>query len=99
MAPTLLPGDRLLLLGRMSPRIGDIVALADPRGGERLLLKRVVSAAGDEVVVEGDNLAWSTDSRVFGPVDRRDIRGRAVYRYFPPGRAGLLGRERAGDPR
>jgi len=90
MEPTLRSGDRLLLLRRSSPRLGDIVAVADPRSGRRLLLKRVVSVAGDELAVEGDNPSRSTDSRVFGPVHRRDVRGRVVYRYFPPGRAGLL---------
>lgn len=115
MEPTLRSGDRLLVLSRRRPAVGDIVALEDPRRlpprpdrpvGEpevgqgpdgkrldekRLIVKRVVSVDGDEVVVWGDNRASSSDSRVFGPVDRRDILGRAVYRYFPPDRAGRLG--------
>jgi nickel-type superoxide dismutase maturation protease len=90
MEPTLTSGDRLLVLRRRRPRVGDIVAVDDPRGGRRLLVKRVVSVAGDEVMVEGDNPPSSTDSRVFGPVDRREIAGRVVYRYFPPERAGPL---------
>jgi type IV secretory pathway protease TraF len=50
----------------------------------------VVSVAGEQVVVWGDNRASSTDSRVFGPVDRGALVGRAVYRYFPPDRTGRL---------
>jgi signal peptidase I len=103
MEPTLVSGDRLLVLRRARLRIGDIVALHDPRDDprdaprdeppdalRRLMVKRVVSMDGDTVAVEGDNSGSSTDSRVFGPVDRRALVGRAVYRYFPPGRAGRL---------
>jgi signal peptidase I len=103
MEPALYRGDRLLVLRRSRPSAGDIVALQEPGsasrggggagaggGGPRLIVKRVVSVAGEEVVVWGDNRAASTDSRVFGPVDRRAIVGRAVYRYFPPHRTGLL---------
>jgi type IV secretory pathway protease TraF len=50
----------------------------------------VVALQGDEVLVEGDNRSSSTDSRHFGPVDRRAVLGRAVYRYGPPGRSGRL---------
>ncbi len=90
MEPVLMSGDRLLVLRRRRPRVGDIVAVADPRPGGRLLVKRVVALQGDEVLVEGDNRSSSTDSRHFGPVDRRAVLGRAVYRYGPPGRSGRL---------
>jgi phage repressor protein C with HTH and peptisase S24 domain len=91
MEPTLVGGDRLVVVkGCGGPRTGDIVAVTDPRGGGRLLVKRVVSVEGDEVVVEGDNPRSSTDSRAFGPLRRRAVVGRAVYRYFPADRAGRL---------
>ncbi|HXQ58459.1 MAG TPA: S26 family signal peptidase [Acidimicrobiales bacterium] len=97
MEPALARGDRLLVLRRLlplrSPRVGDIVAVTDPRPGGRLLVKRVAAVRGDEVVVEGDNRLASTDSGTFGPVDRRAIVGRAVYRYGPPGRSGRIRRE------
>jgi nickel-type superoxide dismutase maturation protease len=92
MEPTLRDGDRLLVVKRPGPGMGRIVALEDPRGHGRLLLKRVVSVLGGRIVVEGDNKARSTDSRAFGPVDRQAIVGRAVYRYSPPDRAGPLRR-------
>jgi len=45
----------------------------------------------DEYFVLGDNRAWSTDSRSFGPVPRRAIVGRAWRRYAPAGRQGRVG--------
>lgn len=90
MEPGLVCGDRLLVVRTRSPRVGDIVALADPRRPSRLLIKRVVGRRADEFVVEGDNPQASTDSRLFGPVPWAAIRGRAVYRYAPVGRSGRL---------
>lgn len=45
----------------------------------------------DEYWVLGDNRPASIDSRRFGAVERRDIRGRAVFRYWPPSHAGRVG--------
>jgi signal peptidase I len=103
MLPALCPGDRLLLL-RLPVRPGAVVAVIDPREPERTLLKRVAARPGGEVrlpgggrveagsgyVVLGDNPTASTDSADFGPVPARLLRGRAVYRYAPPGRRGRL---------
>lgn len=88
MRPTVTPGDRLVVLP-LRPRVGDVVALRDPRTG-RTLVKRVASIVGDRVEVVGDNPARSTDSRTFGAVARADVLGRAVYRYAPTSRAGRI---------
>ena len=45
----------------------------------------------DEYFVMGDNRSRSTDSREFGPVGRMSIRGRAWFRYWPPGAWGQVG--------
>ncbi len=98
MAPTLEPGDRLLVvrLPRWWPvRPGDVVAFADPREPDRLLVKRVGAADERCVTVTGDNIEESTDSRSFGPVDRAEVWGRALYRYAPPARAGRVSRRPA----
>lgn len=89
MRPALADGDRLLVV-RLRPRIGDVVALVDPRLPSRTIVKRVVGVRGDRVDVRGDNASASTDSRAFGPVPRSSILGRAVYRYAPTPRAGRV---------
>ena len=92
MSPALMPGDRLLVVRARRVRRGDLVAVFDPRQRGRTIVKRVALVAGDAVTVLGDNPGASTDSRVFGPVDRRDLRGRVVYRYGPEDRRGRITR-------
>jgi nickel-type superoxide dismutase maturation protease len=92
MSPTLVPGDRLLVVRTRHVRPGDLVAVPDPRHPGRTIVKRVDAVEGDAVTVLGDNVGASTDSRVFGPVDRRDVRGRVVYRYSPHDRRGRITR-------
>jgi nickel-type superoxide dismutase maturation protease len=96
MVPTLLPGDRVLVVQGIGPlrpplRVGDLVALVDPREPERTMIKRIAGFDGDGVLVRGDNEALSTDSRHFGPVSRGALRGRVVFRYHPESRRGRLG--------
>jgi nickel-type superoxide dismutase maturation protease len=90
MAPSLAHGDRLVVIRALRPRVGDLVALHDPVEPTRLLVKRVVALVPGGVEVRGDNRATSRDSRTFGPVAPAGLVGRAVYRYFPPARAGFL---------
>lgn len=88
--------DRLAYVHRR-PRIGDVVLVAHPLRPGLRLVKRVAGVPGDtvgglvhprvlhrgEYWVVGDNADASTDSREFGPVSRRDIRGRVWVRYWP----------------
>ena len=90
MLPTLQPGDRLLVAGILRGRPGDVVAVVDPRDGGRTMVKRVTAVDGDGVTVLGDNPPASTDSRTFGPVPRRLLLGRVVYRYWPESRRGRV---------
>ena len=107
MAPSLLPGDRLVALRLPAHlplpvraqlvRPGAVVAVRDPRGGDRTLIKRVSqlgvprSDGTAGVVVLGDAADASTDSRTFGPVAPADVVAVAFYRYGPAGRSGALG--------
>lgn len=91
MWPAFEPGDRLVVVRlprRWPVRAGDVVALADPRRPDRLLVKRATQTHAGRVTVAGDNASESTDSRDFGPVERSAVWGRVVYRYAPPGRTG-----------
>ncbi|MHB8681506.1 MAG: nickel-type superoxide dismutase maturation protease [Acidimicrobiales bacterium] len=88
MLPTLEPGDRLLFRRRRRVRVGDLVAVPDPRSAGRLLVKRVHACGDGFVEVRGDNPAASTDSRAFGLVPRTAVRGTLVRRYAPAERAG-----------
>ncbi|HEX2119468.1 MAG TPA: nickel-type superoxide dismutase maturation protease [Acidimicrobiales bacterium] len=90
MVPVLLPGDRLLVLRPAPLRVGDVVAVSDPRMPARTMVKRVAGWGPEGVTVLGDNPAASTDSRALGPVPRAAVVGRAVYRYLPDSRRGLL---------
>lgn len=104
MAPTLLPGDRLLAVRARRYAVGDLVVLGDPREPTRQIVKRLaalpsrsvglgelrVEAGPGEVVVLGDNPDGSTDSRVLGPVRLEHITGRCVYRYSPAHRVGPM---------
>jgi nickel-type superoxide dismutase maturation protease len=91
MAPTLLPGDRLLLV-RLArpPRAGEVVVTPDPRHGERELIKRVAAVDGFGVTLRGDNPAFSTDARAFGTIEPSAVRWRAVLRSWPRDRIGPI---------
>jgi signal peptidase I len=82
MAPTLLPGDRLLV-ARAAPRLGDVVLASDRRHPPRELIKRVAALERGEVWLRGDNAVASTDARAAVG----EVRWRAVLRYWPPSRA------------
>ncbi len=95
MAPALLAGDRLVVVSRPFgrpawPEPGWVVAVRDPRDPSRVLVKRVrtVDRASGTLEVLGDAAERSSDSRLFGPVARTALVGRAVYRYAPRGRSG-----------
>ena len=96
MAPTLRPGDRLLVdrgaYRTTPPEIGDIVVLVDPERQDRWLIKRVlaIDPGAGTVEVRGDAREVARDSRQFGAVPLRSVIGRAFRRYHPPERIGDL---------
>jgi type IV secretory pathway protease TraF len=47
------------------------------------MVKRIEAFDGDRVVLAGDNPAESTDSLVFGPVDRSAVLAIIRWRYWP----------------
>lgn len=79
MSPTFSDGMSVLV-NRVSfifksPQVNDIIALYDPRD-RKVLIKRVVKIEEKKYFVQGDNKNSSTDSRVFGMIDKRDIIGK-----------------------
>jgi signal peptidase I len=85
MSPTLLPGDRLLVV-RAWPRKGDIVLAPDPREPARELIKRVRSLEADAALLRGDNVSASTGARV--PLET--VQWRALLVYWPLSRVRTL---------
>ena len=51
---------------------------------------QVTALGPDEYFVMGDNRPRSSDSRVWGPLPREDIMGRAFFRLLPPGDVGFF---------
>lgn len=94
MAPSLLPGD-LLLVERLTytmrgPRPGDVALAVDPATSKREIVKRVAKVDASGVTLRGDNPAASTDARSFGPLPPSAARWRVVARYWPVGRIGRI---------
>jgi len=52
-------------------------------GGAFLAEGQVITVPADEVFVSGDNRPHSSDSRVFGTVKVKDIKGKVWVVYFP----------------
>lgn len=93
MAPALQPGDRLLVARRRGPlQPGDVVLALDPRDAGRELVKRVAEVGPDGVLLRGDDPTRSTDGQAFGTLPDSAIQWRVVGRYWPPSRAGRIGR-------
>ena len=82
MSPTLNHGDEVLV-NRLSflffkPKIGQVIALRDPRD-KKVLIKRISKIQAKKYFVEGDNKQNSTDSRKFGMIEKSDIIGKIIH--------------------
>lgn len=82
MWPTYRDGDLLLTVpaGPIPLREGHVVVLEDPATRGHLVVKRVHRVTVSGVDVRGDAPGASTDSRVWGPVDRAAVRRLVVAR-------------------
>ena len=100
MRPTLEPGDWALATAAGRVRAGDVVVIDHPERPGLEMVKRVERSSGqrapdgtllvDEVWVEGDDPASSTDSRTFGAVPIGLVRGRVRLVWWPPRRARVV---------
>jgi signal peptidase I len=101
MAPTLTEGDFLVAMREGTIGPGTLVVVEHPDRPDYEMVKRVTAAPGDraedrelrpgEYWVTGDNPVASTDSRSFGPVTRRAIKGVVRARYWPVSRVAVFG--------
>ena len=81
MVPTFMEGD-IVLVNRMAylftkPQLNDIIVLRDPRNQSKVI-KRITKISHDCYFVEGDNKKESTDSRVYGEIERKAIIGKVI---------------------
>lgn len=83
MLPEYKPGDFLLVVDTKKITKGDDVVFADPRQKSRLLIKRVVRVRNGSLFLVGLNKSASTDSRSFGRVDKENVYGKVLMRYWP----------------
>jgi signal peptidase I len=89
-----LPGDTITCRGGDLYRNGQLVKepYLDP-GTETESCPRTTVGPG-QLFVMGDNRGNSQDSRVFGPINRSDVVGRAFVRIWPLTHTGWLRRDR-----
>jgi signal peptidase I len=91
-----LPGDTVEVTSRhvfITPRKGDRFALKEPYirlEGQNGSLQEPLRVPKDHYFVMGDNRNNSSDSRVFGPISRSDIVGKAFVKIWPPKRIDLI---------
>jgi phage repressor protein C with HTH and peptisase S24 domain len=91
MEPTLVDGDRLLVVRGRTPRPGDIAVVRLP-DGRPLSIKRVTASTEDGWWVERDNPMEGVDSWQVGAVPDEDVVAVAWVRYWPPSRTGRVRR-------
>lgn len=81
MAPTLHPGDRLLVRYDASPRAGDVVVVRLPDG--TLAVKRATVRDGAGWWVDRDNPSEGVDSARVGTIPDADVLAVVLARLWP----------------
>lgn len=100
MAPTLLPGDRALIVTPRRYHRDDVVVVEHPGRPGYEMVKRLTGVPGDHVGervlgvdewwIEGDFPAASTDSRHFGSITGSELKAKVVAVYWPVSRRGVV---------
>lgn len=93
-----LPGDTIAVVDNKIVVNGQV--LPEPylapdiktEAGEFTAGERDIYLSENEYFMVGDNRPFSSDSRVWGPVGKENIVGRAFFRYLPVKAAGIIPR-------
>lgn len=82
MAPTLAPGDYLIITKARTLRSGFVVLVDHPKYGQ--IVKRITSVADNSVRLEGDG-PDSTSTDALGEIALNHVKGRARLAVTPRG--------------
>jgi phage repressor protein C with HTH and peptisase S24 domain len=75
MQPAYKPGDTLIGTGWFRPEVGQVVIV---KRASHVIIKRITRMSGELLWIEGDNPSSSTDSRMFGPVSRFELKAKII---------------------
>jgi signal peptidase I len=87
-----LPGETVVLQGTKTSVIdtsGKTITLDEPYISAPFSITETLELKEGEYFVMGDNRPVSSDSRVWGPLPRDNIKGRVLFRLLPVNRAGV----------
>ena len=82
MAPTLMPGDYMIVTKARSLRPGFVILVDHPKYG--LIVKRIKSVEDAQLSLEGDG-AESTATEALGLVNLSAVKGRVRWAVTPKG--------------
>ncbi len=76
MVPSIKQGSYAVMLKYVKIKEGDVVVAIV---GSKPIIKRVKKIENNNYTLAGDNKEESTDSRNFGPVNKKEIQGKIVW--------------------
>lgn len=77
MEPTFKEGDNVIVMRFLKIKKGDVVVFVK---AEAFYIKRIIKRINTSYFVRGDNKENSYDSRKFGPIDKKNIIGKVIYK-------------------
>ncbi len=76
MRPALVPGQIVVAISWLKPRPNKLVVV-EARG--RQIVKRLSAVEGSKVYILGDNEPFSTDSRKFGWISKKNLLATVIW--------------------